>query len=57
LTTIDQALDDFARNAKAEVTLDASGYDAGERSLAHLGGLCHCDFRKLGDRSRVLRGV
>jgi hypothetical protein len=45
LTTIDQALDDFARNAKAEVALDTRGYDAGERSRAHVGGLCHGDFR------------
>jgi hypothetical protein len=57
LTTIRQALDDFARDTKPEVTLDASGYDASERPLAQLGGLSHRDFRELGDRSRVLRGL
>jgi hypothetical protein len=57
LTTIDQALDDFARNAKTQITLDARGYDTRERSRARLGGLHDGDLHKLRNRSRILRGL
>src|SRR6185437_4603952 len=57
LARIDPALDDFARDTKAEITLHASGYDASERSLARLGGLHRGDLCKRGCNSGVLRGL
>jgi hypothetical protein len=57
LTAIDQALDDFAGDAKAQITLDARGYNTRERSRARLGGLHDGDLHKLRNRSRILRGL
>ena len=57
LTTIHETLNDFARNAKTQIALDASGYNPCECSSAGLGGLHYCDLHELRDGSRVLRGM
>ena len=54
LTTIDEALNDLARDSKAQIALDASRHDTSECSPARLCGLRHGDFGKLGVGTRVL---